>query len=104
MDKIQIDGETLYIKELGNTDAASYVENKMCDSPNLDTLKDVLKPVVKMGKFLKEGLLETEPDEVELTLQLQLALSGNSIVFAVVNAEADAHLSLKFVWKQEDAK
>ena len=102
MEKTIIDGETLYVGNLKSTDGYHYSDNGVGDILHLDALADALKPVVKMGKLVKKGLQEMQPDEVELEMQLQLAVSDNVPVFAIVNAGAEAHLSLKFVWKKEE--
>ncbi len=104
MEKIIIDGETLYVEELKNVDGYHYSDNGVRDVLHLDNLAEALKPVVKIGKLVKKGLQEMQPDETELEVQLQLAISDNVPVFAVVKSGAEAHLSLKFVWKKEEAK
>lgn len=101
MKKIQIEDEILYVDYLGHTDNG-YRDNGIGEMLHMDSLKSALQPVVKVGKLLKEGLKEAKPDEAELTLQLQLAVSEDALAFALVKAGAEAHLSLKFVWKKED--
>ena len=104
MEKTIIDGEILYVEELKNVDGYHYSDNSVGDVLHLDSLTEALKPVVKIGKLVKNGLQEMQPDEIELEVQLQLAVSDNVPVFAIVKAGAEAHLSLKFVWKKEEAK
>lgn len=100
MEKVIIDGETLYVENLKGADEYHYSNNSISDILSLDTLSEALKPVVKVGKLVKKGLQEMQPDEVELEMQLQLAVSDKNPVFAIVSAGAEAHLSLKFVWKK----
>lgn len=101
MDKIIIDGETLFISGVGNTDPNHYADNSIGDLLHLDSFSKALKPIVNISKSLKNSLQEIKPDEIELTLQLQLAVSENTIALAMVNAGAEAHLSVKFVWKKD---
>ena len=102
MEKTIIDGETLYIGGLKSADGLHYSDNGVSDVLHLDVLAEAFKPVVKVGKLVKKGLQEMHPDEIELEMQLQLAVSDNIPVLAIVNAGAEAHLSIKFVWKKEE--
>lgn len=102
MEKMEIEGETLYVEGLSNTGGYHYSDNSFGDILHLDALSETLKPVVKVGKLVKKGLQEMQADEVELEMQLQLAVSDNIPVLAIVNVGAEAHLSLKFVWKKEE--
>lgn len=104
MEKIIVDGEVLYVEELKNVDGYHYSDNSVRDVLHLDSLAEALKPVVKIGKMVKSGLLEVQPNEIELEVQLQLAVADNVPIFALVKAGAEAHLSLKFVWKNEEVK
>ena len=96
-----IENEILYINGLGYADG-HYADNGIKDILHLDTLTEALKPVINVGKLVKKGVQEIRPDEVELEIQLQLAISDKGIAFAIVNTTAEAHLSLKFKWKKED--
>lgn len=104
MQKIICGDEIIYIDGLENfsNDGDPYEDNGIRDLLSLDTLKNALNPIVKVGKIMKQGFSEIAPDEVELTLQLQLGVSADKLVFAIVNTEAQAHLSIKFLWKPQD--
>lgn len=102
MEKLKIDGETLYVCGLGNSNQYKYRDNSMGDLLRIEKISEALKPVVKVSKALKKGLQEMQPEEIELELQLQMAVSDDNLVFAIVNAGAEAHLSLKFVWKKDE--
>lgn len=103
MQKIEIDQEVLYISNVNEFDE-EYSENGIRDlfSFKSDSLKKALHPVVLIGKTIKKGVWELSPDEIELSLELKLGINNNEPVFAIVNSEAEAHLSVKFVWKKEE--
>lgn len=101
MKQIKIDDEILYIEGLQYLGDERYTDDSIRDYINIDTLRSALKPVVKVGKILKQGIQELSPQEVEFTLQLQLGVSGEKLAFAIVNTEAQAHLSVKFSWKRD---
>lgn len=100
MDKILVDGEILYIEGLKSLDGDQFEYNGIRDAFSIDNLKTALKPVAQVGKVIKEGMLELAPDEVEMTIQLQLAVSGDKLAFSLIKAEAEAHLTVKYVWKK----
>lgn len=100
MDKILVDGEILYIEGLKTLDGDQFQYNGIRDAFSIDNLKTALKPVAQVGKVIKEGMLELAPDEVEMTIQLQLAVSGDKLAFSLIKAEAEAHLTVKYVWKK----
>ena len=100
MDKILVDGEILYIEGLKSLDGDEFEYNGVRDAFSIDNLKTALKPVAHVGKVIKEGMLELAPDEVEMTIQLQLAVSGDKLAFSLIKAEAEAHLTVKYVWKK----
>lgn len=100
MDKILVDGEILYIEGLKSLDGDQFEYNGIRDAFSIDNLKTALKPVAQVGKVIKEGMLDLAPDEVEMTIQLQLAVSGDKLAFSLIKAEAEAHLTVKYVWKK----
>jgi len=100
MDKILVDGEMLYIEGINTLDGDQFQYNGIRDAFSIDNLKTALKPVAQVGKVIKEGMLELVPDEVEMTMQLQLAVSSDKLAFSIVKAEAEAHLTVKYVWKK----
>ena len=99
MDKIVVDGELLYIEGLLSLDGDQFQYNGIRDAFSIDNLKNALKPVAQVGKAIKDGVLELAPDEVEMTIQLQLGVSGDKLAFSLIKASAEAHLTVKYVWK-----
>lgn len=99
---IDVDGDILYIEGLTKLDTSSYYEDGISDLLNIDTLKSALKPVVKVGKVIKDGMLELSPDEVEIAIHLQLGISSDKLAFALVNADAEAHFTVTYIWKASE--
>lgn len=90
--------ETLYIK---NLDINGH------DGRNIFTLsksdiKKSLKPILSLGQEVKESIKEMAPDEVEITMQVSVAVDNNNFIFCLVNASAEAQLSIKYLWKKEE--
>ena len=42
------------------------------------------------------------PDEMELSMQFEMGISGNTPVLKIVSAESKFQLAAKFVWRKEN--
>lgn len=105
LEKVTIDGETLYITDLMHT-GKSYINNSKNNNgkndPDFtsDHVQSALKPIVKTCKKITEGMYELAPDEAELTIQLSAGVDNNKLFFALASLNAEAQISVKYIWKK----
>lgn len=102
MKKLYINDEVLFIDKIKDFDSnESYQDNSIIDKINFEHCSKALTPIVDIWKEIKNEFKSIEANEVELSLQMQIGLSGNDLVFALVNAEAQAHIAVKLLWKKD---
>ena len=102
MEKLYINDEVLFIDKIKDFDTDdSYQDNGIIDKINFEHCSKALTPIVDIWKEIKNEFKSIEANEVELSLQMQIGLSGNDLVFALVNAEAQAHIAVKLLWKKD---
>lgn len=65
-----------------------------------DMLRQAAQPLVDALSALHQATQSMSPDELELSMQLNLAVSGNTPVFKVLSAEGSCQFAAKFVWKK----
>ena len=51
---------------------------------------------------LREATKDMAPDEMELSMQFEMAISGEMPVLKIVSAESKCQLAAKFVWRKEN--
>lgn len=95
--KIKLDDDVIYIKGLDFV--GGYAQDSVKDILAENSLQNALRPIINLGQKIKSGLQELEPDETELTLQLSVGIEGKRMFFALADANADAQISLKYVWR-----
>lgn len=64
-----------------------------------DMLREAAQPLVDALGTLHQATQSMAPDQLELSMQLNLAVSGNTPVFKVVSMEGGCQFVAKFVWK-----
>lgn len=65
-----------------------------------DMLRQAAQPLVDALGALHQAAQSMAPDELELSMQLDLAVSGNTPVFKVLSMEGGCQFAAKFVWKK----
>lgn len=65
-----------------------------------DMLRQAAQPLVDALGALHQAAQSMAPDELELSMQLNLAVSGNTPVFKVLSMEGGCQFAAKFVWKK----
>jgi hypothetical protein len=68
------------------------------------TIKECLESLEKNAKFIKTSLESLSADETELSIGLKLATEGGSNFWLIAKASAEANLTIKFNWKNEDTR
>ena len=103
--KLLIDGVEIYIE---NLDYFSSPEIEH-DSGIIDDgiiqwttkqLQNALKPAASILNSLHEATKDIAPDEMELSMQFEMGISGNTPVLKIVSAESNFQLAAKFVWRK----
>lgn len=108
MKKIIIDNEVLFIENLekfGDSDSGFKENGRLSEflKAKTDDFVKALHPIVLVGKAIKTGVAGLSPDEVELQMELKLGMDGdNNVAFAIVKGQAEASVSIKFVWKKDE--
>lgn len=104
--RIMIDGIELFIEELEDFSAPDSVHDAgFSDGVVRWTgaqLQNALKPATVILNSLCEVTKDVAPDEMELSMQFEIGLNGNTPVLKIVSAESKFQLSVKFVWKKEN--
>lgn len=65
-----------------------------------EMLEKAARPLVEALSTLRQATESMAPDELELSMQLNLALKGSVPVFNILSTESGAQISAKFVWKK----
>lgn len=101
--EIKIDGFSIYIEQLDHVGSKKVRHDSGGQRPltwTIEQLQNALKPVTAIVKSLRETTKEMVPDEMELTLQFEMAVSGETPVVKIVAAESKCQFAAKFVWKK----
>lgn len=103
-----IDGYSIYIDRLEQLDEKQYTYDASSKTkkttlkwatPNIE---QALKPVVKILDSIKNAARDATPDEIELSMQFDISLKGETPVLKIVSAETSAQLAVKFTWKNNN--
>lgn len=65
-------------------------------------LQNALRPAAAILNSLRESTKDMAPDEMELSMQFEMGISGTTPVLKIVSAESKFQLAAKFVWKKEN--
>ena len=103
--KVNINDCAIFFEELEQLDKANITHDGAKPSEkdlswSAETLKQAAKPLVDTLSALHEAAKPMVPDELELSMQLELALNGETPVFKVVSMGASCQIAAKFVWKK----
>lgn len=107
INELVIDGYSIYIDSLEQLDDkqhthdASRIKSSVINWTS-EGIEQTLKPVVKIFDSLRNTAKDTTLDEVELSMQFDISLKGETPVFKIVSAESSAQIAIKFVWKNNN--
>lgn len=104
--KIIIDGTEIYIEGLEDfagpeSEHDAGVIDEGVIHWTAKQLQNALKPAAIILNSLRESTKDMAPDEMELSMQFEIGVSGNTPVLRIVSAESSFQLAAKFVWKKE---
>ena len=87
-------------KPISVHDSQSRVGSEMLVWNN-DVLRQAAKPLVDALEGLHQEALSMTPDELELSMQLAIAVNGETPVFKVISLGSKCQIAAKFVWKND---
>lgn len=102
--EVKINGCSIFFEELEQL----KIPDRRHDSPTVDTImnwsddviKKAAKPLLDALSSLRQATQDMEPDEMELSMQLELAANGEIPVFKVLSLGSKCQIAAKFVWKK----
>lgn len=103
--EVKINEYSIFFEDLEQIQTAhlTHDSGRQSDGP-LDWTNDMLQkaaqPLVDALSALHQAAQSMTPDELELSMQLSLVVSGNTPVFKVLSAEGSCQFAAKFVWKK----
>ncbi len=103
--EIKIDGYSVFVDHLNQMDANTRMHDAGSDKViewTTEQLKRAMVPLTSLMNSLRDATRANIPDEMELSLQLEVALKGETPIFKIVSTESKAQVALKFVWKNKD--
>lgn len=103
--EVKINECSIFFEELEQLQAPqpTHDARRQTDAPldwTNDMLRQAAQPLVDALGALHQAAQSMSPDELELSMQLNLAVSGNTPVFKVISMEGSCQFSAKFVWKK----
>ena len=103
--ELKIDGYSVFVDQLNQIDANNRTHdagsNKVIEWTS-EQITRAMVPLTSLMNSLRDSTRENIPDEMELALQLEVALKGETPIFKIVSAESSAQVAIKFVWKNKD--
>lgn len=103
--KVRIDGLDVYFDHLDQVDPSAQTHDAYgLNRPmewSAEKLGDALRPMAKVINSLRNSTQDISPDEMEISMQFEIAVSGETPVLKIVSAETTCQIAAKFVWKKE---
>lgn len=104
--ELKIDGYSIYIDELTQQDSTYYTDDAGTVKSNViewtvNELKCAMRPAINILNSLRDAAKDVRPDEMELSMQFEVCLKGETPILKIVSAESSAQIAVKFVWKEE---
>lgn len=65
-----------------------------------EMLEKSLKPIMKFGKKIVDEFSELQPDEVSLSLGLDIGLETGGLYWGIVKGTTNSNLSINMKWKK----
>lgn len=106
VNEIIIDGYSVYIENLEQLDKkldshdASYSKETAIEWTT-QGIEQAMKPLKSVADSLRNVAKDVAPNEMELSMQFDISLKGETPVLKIVSAETTAQIAVKFVWKNE---
>lgn len=103
--EVKINGCSIFFEELEQMQKTATTHDARSGSGgsfswSIDTLKQAAQPLVAALSALHDAAESMAPDELELSMQLELAANGETPVFKVVSLGTSCQIAAKFVWKK----
>ena len=104
--ELNIDGYPIYIDQLKQLDTtvtshdAGSLSRKIIEW-NAKEIEQAMRPAISILNSLRSAAKDMAPDEMELSMQFEMDLKGETPVLKIVSAEASAQIAVKFTWKAE---
>lgn len=103
--EVKINNCSIFFEELEQlqTPQSTHDSGRLNDGSPLEWTNDMLRqaaqPLVDALGALHQAAQSMAPDELELSMKLELAVRGNTPVFKVISMEGNCQFAAKFVWK-----
>lgn len=103
--ELMIDGYSIYIDQLNQLDKNhsthdSGITNALTWTSN--QIKEAMKPAVSILDSLRKAAENLAPDEMEISMQFEVSIKGETPILKIVSAGSAAQMAVKFVWKKEN--
>lgn len=103
--EVKINGYSIYFEELEQLGEDWSEHDALTAGGTLlewtdDMLQQAARPLINALGAFQRAAQDMAPDEIELSMQLNLALSGNTPVFKVLSMEGSCQFAAKLVWKK----
>jgi len=103
--ELKIDGYSVFIEQLNqmdeNTRTHDSGRNKVIEWTS-EQIKQAMIPLTNFMNSLRSAAATNSPDEMELSVQLEVCLKGETPIFKIVSAESSTQVAIKFLWKNKD--
>lgn len=103
--ELKIDGYSVFVDQLNQMDANTRTHdagsNKVIEWTS-EQIKQAMIPLTSLMNSLRNATVANTPNEMELSVQLEVGLKGETPIFKIVSAESSAQVAIKFVWKNKD--
>lgn len=105
--EVKINGCSIFFEEMDQLQKSINTHDGRKNGGNIildwgnDALKQAVQPLVTALDVLHQATASIAPDELELSMQLEMAANGATPVFKVVSIGSKCQIAAKFVWKKE---
>ena len=103
--ELKIDGYSVFVDQLNQMDTNTRIHdsgsNKVIEWTS-EQIEQAMIPLTSLMNSLHNAATANMPDEIELSVQLEVGLKGETPIFKIVSAESSAQIAIKFVWKNKD--
>jgi len=104
MREVKINGYSVFFEELEQLQKPDRRHDSQAVETILNWSDDVLgkaaQPLLDVLSGLRQATQAMAPDEMELSMQLELAVNGETPVFKVLSLGSKCQIAAKFVWKK----
>lgn len=103
--ELKIDGYSIYIDQLNqlDTNARSHdAGSNKAINWTVQQMEYAMKPVISILNSLRSAFEDTIPDDMELSMQFEISLKGETPILKIVSAESKAQIAVKFLWKNNN--